>query len=756
MKKMYLFLFLVFIVKLNFATLVVTITNPINFVDTICQGTNINLSCSVTGATSSVSYVWKINYTQVSTNATYNFVATNAGYNVCIVTATSGTETSLDTVVVVVVSGPVPPTVSNVSYCQGAAAAQLTAIGTNLLWYTMPTGGTGSTIAPTPSTAVVGETSWYVSQTVNGIESPRAMLAVTINPAPAIVIPVTDIVCSGVAFTITPCNGVFGTIPFGTTYSWPIPNVTGGMTPSGVAGAGDSIYGTLINQTNTSQVATYIVIPTSGAGCVGDTFNVIVTVLPLPTIVSPLTDTVCSGTPFTITPVDGVNGIVPPGTTYSWSIPSVSVGMPSGAAGAGDSIYGTLLNVTNTPQIATYTVTPTSGAGCVGSVFTVIVTVNPVPIIVSTMTDSVCSGTPFTITPVNGVNGVVPAGTTYSWSNAIYAGGLIGGAAGNGDSIYGTIANPTSTPQTATYTVTPTIIGGNYMCTGTTFTVTIVVNPVTSIPAPYQDIVCSGEPFSVMPLNGLIGVIASGTTYSWGAPFVTGGVTGGTAGSGDSIYGTLVNPTNIPQPATYIVIPTSGAGCIGDTFNVDVTVLPAVSANFTLVADTTTPHLYYAVNNASGVAPLQYVWSWGDGTANDTAAYPSHTYSVAGYYKICLTITDSTGCTNTYCDSTYLQKSTNSMITVNVIHQGTLGINENESNNQIKVYPNPAKDILTIETNSNKEQKIEITSLIGQTVYTTIINNKKAIVNTSAFANGVYILKLSSDNETVVRKFVKE
>ena len=55
----------------------------------------------------------------------------------------------------------------------------------------------------------------------------------------------------------------------------------------------------------------------------------------------------------------------------------------------------------------------------------------------------------------------------------------------------------------------------------------------------------------------------------------------------------------------------------------------------------------------------------------------------------------------------------------------------------------------------NKEQKLEILNLIGQTVYTNSIN-KKATINISAFAIGVYILKLSSDKETFVRKFVKE
>jgi len=84
-----------------------------------------------------------------------------------------------------------------------------------------------------------------------------------------------------------------------------------------------------------------------------------------------------------------------------------------------------------------------------------------------------------------------------------------------------------------------------------------------------------------------------------------------------------------------------------------------------------------------------------------------------------------------------------------------LGIKEINNKEDVKVFPNPAKDNLTIETISNTEQRLEILNLIGQTVYTTNIN-KKATINTSAFANGVYILKLSSDKETVVRKFVKE
>ena len=95
------------------------------------------------------------------------------------------------------------------------------------------------------------------------------------------------------------------------------------------------------------------------------------------------------------------------------------------------------------------------------------------------MTSTICSGNGFSATPVNGVNGIVPAGTTYSWPAPVVTGGLTGGAASSGSptSITGTLTNPTNTAQTATYTVTPT----SGSCTGSTFTVTVTVNPTPAI-----------------------------------------------------------------------------------------------------------------------------------------------------------------------------------------------------------------------------------------------------------------------------------
>lgn len=79
----------------------------------------------------------------------------------------------------------VPGVTNTISYCQNATASALTATGTNLLWYNTASGGTGSATAPTPSTAVVGNTLYYVSQTVNGCEGPRAAITVSVTASTA-------------------------------------------------------------------------------------------------------------------------------------------------------------------------------------------------------------------------------------------------------------------------------------------------------------------------------------------------------------------------------------------------------------------------------------------------------------------------------------------------------------------------------------------------------------------------------------------
>lgn len=82
--------------------------------------------------------------------------------------------------------GTIPiPLVQDVALCKDAPAEALSAIGSSLLWYDTPTGGTGSSIAPIPNTSNVGSTVYYVSQSPIGFgncgESARATITVTVD-----------------------------------------------------------------------------------------------------------------------------------------------------------------------------------------------------------------------------------------------------------------------------------------------------------------------------------------------------------------------------------------------------------------------------------------------------------------------------------------------------------------------------------------------------------------------------------------------
>ncbi len=83
--------------------------------------------------------------------------------------------------------------------------ADLEAMGENLLWYTSAMGGIGSPTKPIPDQSIAGTFYYYVSQTINGCESPRAEIQVIVAEpeAPSVVSPVHYCVREKVTHTIT-------------------------------------------------------------------------------------------------------------------------------------------------------------------------------------------------------------------------------------------------------------------------------------------------------------------------------------------------------------------------------------------------------------------------------------------------------------------------------------------------------------------------------------------------------------------------
>jgi len=86
----------------------------------------------------------------------------------------------------------------------------------------------------------------------------------------------------------------------------------------------------------------------------------------------------------------------------------------------------------------------------------------------------------------------------------------------------------------------------------------------------------------------------------------------------------------------------------------------------------------------------------------------------------------------------------------NAVNSSELSV-ENISSGLIKVYPNPVKNTLYIAGDSDV-YNIEVYSLLGQLVMKASNTNE---INVSLFTEGIYLIKISTDNATTTKRFVK-
>ena len=243
----------------------------------VCSGADAQFI--ITGTPNAV-VTYKLN-SGVDTDATLN----NSGtFSVTIPTALSDQTLSLikvanstcETILSAsktVLVNPIPamPAVSSpITYCQDDIAIALSATGTDLKWYLASTSGAPLSEAPTPETSNPGEFLYYVSQTINGCESPRAEVKVQVNVIPLISISGSDTICLGESTTLNAAGAI--------SYVWsPGGETTSIITVSPTSNTIYSVTGTDADGCSSSETLTVIVnaVPTaslsvSGPICSGD------------------------------------------------------------------------------------------------------------------------------------------------------------------------------------------------------------------------------------------------------------------------------------------------------------------------------------------------------------------------------------------------------------------------------------------------------------------------------------------------------
>lgn len=160
---------------------------------------------------------------------------------------------------------------------------------------------------------------------------------------------------------------------------------------------------------------------------------------------------------------------------------------------------------------------------------------------------------------------------------------------------------------------------------------------------------------------------------------------------------------------------------------------------------------YVAFSQCLGYS-LHYVWDFGDGTSS-TDQYPNHTYAVAGYYTVCLTVYNNT-CSDSHCDSAYFFFKTMGppMSQFTVLNPNALGLSETPFNQYVTVFPNPANKEIKIETGNWKPKEMGIYDLNGSLL---IFENYKPDLKIDKLPAGVYMLVLKNNTETAYKRFVK-
>ncbi|MBW8050554.1 MAG: PKD domain-containing protein [Cytophagales bacterium] len=262
---------------------------------------------------------------------------------------------------------------------------------------------------------------------------------------------------------------------------------------------------------------------------------------------------------------------------------------------------------------------------------------------------------------------------------------------------------------------------------------TICQNVTVSCPVP-----TAGFSFTTSNLTASF-IDASSGAVSWAWDFGDGT---GTSTAQDTTY-------TYSTDSTYNVCLTVTNSCGNiDTLCDSVTVAsgfcsPPV-ANFTFTDNNLTVNF----TDASTGADLSWTWDFGDGSIDSTTQNPTHIYTADNTYNVCLTVTDSCGSDSTCKNVTVTDTTTG-------ISPGHAGL----ALGSVKVYPNPANDLLIVEINdlNNSSYDVELYDHMGRLVRNYQDQSSgKLKINRKNLNTGLYFLRVKTAQGIYSNKIVFE
>lgn len=538
-----------------------------------------------------------------------------------------------------------------------------------------------------------------------GCESTREPVIATINPIPAVDLGNDTSICPGASTIVLDAGGQGASYLWNTGASSQTITINTGMTYSvtvtGTNGCTNSDAVIVQNGTNPVRV-----LPTSLALCAGD--------------------------------IDSLNA-GNPGSTYSWNSGESTQKLGVQTAG-------------------TYNVNITSATGCTIKDSTTVI-VHALPVVNLGADTALCPGDNVTLDAGN-----TGSGNSFQWNttattqtisasdSGIYAvtvtnvygcqqndsihiatnpapisvlpdttdwctGTMPNLDAGNVGSDYlwstGDISQTVPVNASGTYTVT---ITNTYGCSITSATEVVVrQTPIVNLRADTS--ICSGVSITLDA-----GAQPSGSSYEWS--------------NGDS-----TQTTQAFGGGLYTATVTNQYGCItSDDVNIGLLPNPVVSG--INEAQNANGSFTFSASGLQNIGAITgYEWDFGDNTGTSTLEHPTHVYASNGIYTVRLVVFSICGSDTVYKEI---------QITVNGIGQISLGQAE------LKLYPNPATDQITIKNESTlKMAAIQVYNILGQKILNRELSDPNAYtLHTQELASGVYQIRISFTNgEWLTRKF---
>jgi hypothetical protein len=192
------------------------------------------------------------------------------------------------------------------------------------------------------------------------------------------------------------------------------------------------------------------------------------------------------------------------------------------------------------------------------------------------------------------------------------------------------------------------------------------------------------------------------------------------------------------------------------------------NAGFSL-APTATAQVWY-VNLTSPTNVTAAIWSWGDGTTTN-ALFTSHSYSAAGNYFICLSVTVSCGSSASSCNNYAIYRGSGNnqndgIIQLEVLDPSNptaIASRNNASNaGEVTISPNPNQGSFKINFTEPKSDyaDIHIFDITGKLIVEQRMmlssGNTTKEISLKDVPNGLYFLQSSCGGQTVYKKIVIE